>query len=112
MIHNDVVKANAFNDYFSSVFNDEDISNLQELQRSSTLQPFLLGFVNVSARVVFELLSDLNPNKACGPDLIPARLLRDRRALKILCLGFLNCPCVLVLYRKTGYLLSTCAQEK
>ena len=77
LIHDDLIKANTFNNYFSSVFTDEDTSNLQKLRCSSVLQPLLLDSVNVSERAVFELLSDLDPNKAYGPDLVPARLLRE-----------------------------------
>ena len=59
LIHDDLVKANTF---ISSVFTDEDISNLQELQCSSTSHPLLLDSINVSESAVFELLRDL----ACG----------------------------------------------
>ena len=77
LIHDDLVKANTFNNYFSLVFTDEDISILQELRCSSTSHPLLLDSVNVTESAVFELLRDLDPNKACGPDLIPARLLKE-----------------------------------
>ena len=58
LIHDDLVKANTFSKYFSSVFTDEDISNLQELQCSSTSHPLLLDSINVSESAVFELLRD------------------------------------------------------
>lgn len=77
LIHDDLVKANTLNKYFSSVFTDENISNLQELRCSSTSHPLLLDSINVSESAVFELLKDLDPSKACGPDLIPARLLKE-----------------------------------
>ena len=53
---------------------------MQELHCSSDSQPLTLDFVNVSERAVFELLSDLDTTKACGPDLIPARLLKEGAA--------------------------------
>ena len=57
LIHDDLVKADTFNKYFSSVFTDEDTSRLQQLRRCSDSQPLLLDSVNVSERAVFELLS-------------------------------------------------------
>lgn len=44
---------------------------------SSTSHPLLLDSVNVSESAVFELLRDLDPSKVCGPDLIPAKLLKE-----------------------------------
>ena len=80
LIHDDLVKADTFNKYFSSVFTDEDTSRLQQLRRCLDSQPLLLDSVNVSERAVFELLSVLDTTKACGPDLIPARLLKEGAA--------------------------------
>ena len=60
LIHDNLVKANAFNRYFSSVFTDEDTSHLQQLHHSSNSQPLLLNSVNVSERAVFELLRVLD----------------------------------------------------
>ena len=80
MIHDDLVKADTFNKYFNSVFTDEYRSHLQQLRRCSNSQPLLLDSVNVSERAVFELLSVLDTTKACGPDLIPARLLKEGAA--------------------------------
>lgn len=36
LIHGDLIRANIFNTCFGSVFTDEDISNLEDLQCSST----------------------------------------------------------------------------
>ena len=80
LIHDDLVKADTFNKYFSSVFTDEDTSRLQQLRRCLDSQPLLLDSVNVSEGAVFELLSVLDTTKACGPDLIPARLLKEGAA--------------------------------
>ena len=53
------------------------MSHLQQLRCSSTSQPLLLDSVNVSERAVFELLSALDTTNPCGPDLIPAKLLKE-----------------------------------
>ena len=80
LIYDDLVKADTFSKYFSSVFTEEDTSHLQQLHFSSNPQPLLLDSVNVSERAVFELLSALDATKACGPDLILAGLLKEGTA--------------------------------
>ena len=87
------------------MFTDEDISNLQELRCSSTSHPLLLDSVNVSESAVFELMRDLDPNKACGPDLIPARLLKEgaEEISHSLSRIFRLSLCSGTLYPKTGY---------
>lgn len=60
--------------FLSTVFTDEDISNLQQLRCSSISHRLVLDSVNVSENAVFELLRDLDLKKACSPD---ARLLKE-----------------------------------
>ena len=77
LIHDDLMKANIFNAYFSSVFTDEDPSNLEDLRCSSIAHPLLIDCVKVSASEVYDLLRDLDSHKACGLNLLPARLLKE-----------------------------------
>ena len=77
LIHDDLMKANIFNSCFGLVFTDEDISNLETLRCSSTEYPQLIDSVSVSTSEVYELLRVLDSSKACGPDLLPARLLKE-----------------------------------
>ena len=44
---------------------------------SSTKDPLLIDSIDVSASEVYDLLRDLDPHKACGPDLLPTRLLKE-----------------------------------
>ena len=41
------------------------------------MDPDLINSVHFTPQAVFNLLHSLSVDKACGPDLIPARLLRD-----------------------------------
>ena len=77
LIHDDLIKANIFNTYFSSVFTDEDVSNLDDLQCSSTAHPQLIDSIVVSPSEVNDTLRVLDSKKACGLDLLPARLLKE-----------------------------------
>ena len=77
LVHDDLMKANIFNTYFGSVFTNEDVSNLEDLRSSSTEHPLLIDSVEVLVSEVCDLLRDLDSRKACGPDLLPARLLKE-----------------------------------
>ena len=83
LVHNDSVitsdsdKAALFNDYFVSVFTAEHIVDLKELHCHLPSRAFHLDTIVVSPSEVFEELSTLDPHKACGPDQICPRLLRE-----------------------------------
>ena len=82
MLIADYEKAQYFNDYFSSVFTSEDKSSLlsiyEELDVSNS--NIILDSIQTSSCEVFELLRTLDVTKACGPDLICARLLKEAAA--------------------------------
>ena len=59
-------KAESFNNYFSSVFSEEDLSNIPSIQDEFT--GTLLESINITKEVVLQMLMDLNPNKSPGPD--------------------------------------------
>ena len=67
-------KANILNQQFSSVFTREDIQTMPVLPNSP--YPDIMN-ITVNIQGVAKLLSDLNPNKACGPDNISPRLLKE-----------------------------------
>ena len=81
IITSDSQRATIFNEYFSSVFTretDTDWAKLMEKFLSSNNQARIsMNFSSVSATDVFEVLSQLNGNKACGPDGICPRLLKE-----------------------------------
>ena len=68
--------SDSFNQYFSSVFTSENISNLSvldsDLKSSSNIDSIVFD-----ANDVYNELCELNPLKACGPDGIPGRLLLE-----------------------------------
>ena len=83
LVHNDNVitcdsaKAALFNDYLVSVFTEEHIADLNELHCHLPRNAFHLDTLTVSSFEVYDELSTLNPHKACGPDQICPRLLKE-----------------------------------
>ena len=75
-------KADLFNRYFYSVFTDEDCSDLNSLKPFSDLSPIIQSVI-FTTKDVFQELSQLNPNKACGPDLLTPLLLK--RSAEFIC---------------------------
>ena len=67
-------KSNIFNNYFTSIFTQEGLSSLPELNDS----PFpKISHISISVDGVANLLRNLNPHKATGPDGIPAYFLKE-----------------------------------
>ena len=67
------IKAEILNNFFKSVFTKEDEENMPILPPSKYPD---MPDLNITETGVIKLLSDLNPNKASGPDEIPGRLLK------------------------------------
>ena len=67
-------KANILNEYFSSVFTNEDITNIPTLEGN----PFPeISPIYISPAGVAQLLHNLKPHKAAGPDRLPSRFLKE-----------------------------------
>ena len=72
-------KARAFSEYFSTFFVQENMSNMSELSEDlskSRSQSEILD-VLISEEDVYESLCKIDTSKACGPDEVPGRLLRE-----------------------------------
>eukprot|EP00057_Strongylocentrotus_purpuratus_P029222 XP_011683696.1 PREDICTED: RNA-directed DNA polymerase from mobile element jockey-like [Strongylocentrotus purpuratus] len=67
-------KANLLNDQFASVFTHEDASHLPDLGESP--HPSVPAFV-IDSEGVRKLLANLKSHTACGPDNLPAYLLKE-----------------------------------
>jgi hypothetical protein len=65
-------KATILEEQFSSVFTDEDATNMPNLEPSPHPD---MPDINISTHGIKKLLERLNPRKATGPDNIPCRLL-------------------------------------
>ena len=78
----DVSKAEAFNTYFSTVFTADDGSDVPVLRRSLSFHPSIIQSIEFNAEEVYNELRTLNCGKACGPDLLPSRLLKLNRAAR------------------------------
>ena len=73
LITSDKGKAEAFNNYFSSVFINEDKNNIPDIDVALEILP---DFVTNEDQVKYALKS-LDVNKSFGPDLIPPRVLKE-----------------------------------
>ena len=67
-------KAQVLNAQYTSVFREEDISNIPDLGHNPYLS---MSKISVTVNGVKNLLLKLNPKKALGPDIVPTRVLRD-----------------------------------
>ena len=76
LISDDLEKATIFNEYFNSVFTTEDCSSLTSLRESIHFHPKLIDNIKFTTENVHEELVNLQRDKACGPDSIPAYLLK------------------------------------
>ena len=75
IIHSEAdVKANILNKQFVSVFTKEDTANIPDKGPSPYSS---MNNITVRTKGVEKLLSNLQPDKATGPDMIPARLLKQ-----------------------------------
>ena len=78
VIHSEAnVKANILNRQFVSVFTKEDTANIPDKGASPYAS---MEGITVTPNGVEKLLRDLKPDKATGPDMIPARLLKQLSA--------------------------------
>ena len=67
-------KAEILNNYFRSVYTHEDTANIPNLSGNPYPE---MPPINVTPEGVEKLLADLQPNKASGPDQLPARILKE-----------------------------------
>ena len=67
-------KANMCNTQFHSAFSNEDTTSIPT-PRGDPLPP--MPNITISENGVLKLLKNIKPNKATGPDELPARVLRD-----------------------------------
>ena len=73
-VKDSVEKANVFNRFFHPVFSPPDPTSFTP---SAKAKGNCLPSVQLTLAEVAEVLCNLDPNKACGPDSIPNRLLRN-----------------------------------
>ena len=73
LFSSDKSKAEALNSYFFSVFTQEK----QPIPTKPTSPYNLISDIDISTHGVYKQLLQLNPRKACGPDEIPARVLKE-----------------------------------
>ena len=74
VISDSLHKADAFNDYFKSVFTTE---NLQSFPDKGPSPHPDIDDITISSSGILKLLNNLNVNKATGPDCICARVLKE-----------------------------------
>ena len=67
-------KANVLNEYFSSVFTNEDTTNIPTLEEDPLPE---ISPIYICPEGVAQLLHNLKPQKAAGPDRLPSRFLKE-----------------------------------
>ena len=72
-------KAQALNTYFASIFTNEDTSTLKKAKSDLPAQRTIVevGDITFAKDEVFEALCSIDPDKSCGPDNVPGRLLKE-----------------------------------
>ena len=75
LVTNDKEKANLMNQYYSSVFTKEDMSNLPNFEERVFDHP--LSEFDITPEMVKKKLEKLNPSKSPGPDGMHPRVLRE-----------------------------------
>ena len=67
-------KAEALNNQFQSVFTQENMTSFPDMGTSNTSN---IGDIQIDEKGITKLLQHLNINKACGPDNISCRILKE-----------------------------------
>ena len=71
---NDNDKAEELNNYFKSVFTNEDLASIPAFENQSDI---LLEDIEINEAIVFKQLENLKVNKSPGPDCLHPRLLKE-----------------------------------
>ena len=84
----DISKANVLNEHFYSVFTKDDDAILPEM--ADTLYPTMSN-IEINTEEIAQLLNNIDPFKATGPDGLPPKLLKE--------LSNNLAPCLTLLFR-------------
>ena len=68
-----VEKANSLSEQFQHVFTKEDLTNIPHMGESDIQA---MAPIDINSNGILKLLKELNVEKACGPDLIPIRVMK------------------------------------
>ena len=90
LIDTDKGKAEVLNEFFTSVFLNEDTTNLPKVAEGSFSNGKLIQDIMIDEKIVEKRLKELNAQKAQGPDKIPPRVLKElhKELAKPLCILF------------------------
>ena len=70
-------KANTLNNYFSTVFVQENVNTLPKTELGDKSKGIILSEIRVTPEAILEKLNKLNKGKAQGPDKVPPKVLME-----------------------------------
>ena len=81
VLQEDKAATDLLNNYFASVFTNEDITNIPEPEKILKEDPSIAGLkeIQITEELVYTKLSELNVNKCSGPDHLHPKLLYELR---------------------------------
>ena len=77
LAESDMEKAEVLNEYFASVFANEDITNTPDFNECSKSNRISVTDIIITPAAVEKKLHELNQFKAQGPDLMPPKVLKE-----------------------------------
>ena len=73
VLTSNVEKANSLSEQFQRVFIKEDLTNIPHMGESAIRA---MAPIDINSNGILKSLKELNVEKACGPDLIPIRVMK------------------------------------
>ncbi len=75
IVNEDTEMANILNDFFASVFTDEDLGDIKLFAARHNDNTYL-NSIHITERDILEAVNNINVNKTPGPDKISPRILK------------------------------------
>ncbi len=83
IVNGDTEMANILNDFFVSVFTDEDLRDIKPFAARHNNDTYLNG-IHITERDILEAVNNINVNKTPGPDKISLEFLKKSRKKSVI----------------------------